>query len=826
MNNNVIYIIIAFMSSCGVSFSRPDATDAIIENIIGYVEEFIAWRNDNISESIDVSEFENIILTNTTVNKSGHYELNQDAASELSEFVAWLRDIKGWEASSTIKIAGESMTYVKCYINGVYTHAASPVVENIEPEISSVYGFTALSDTGPLKAKVIKPGLMMPVGTVIKSLSTPNSTNYYYDYYIDDKWEVRSSSGSLETGSDAKTSCTAFGYTISDIIGVGIIPGISEGAYWNTGGYVSLCYYLSDGYVIASTNMIGGYEGSYEIDTNATITVSKSGISEPNMPSWTQDTRLVINTNDARGHTLDELGNSIDSSIVKGTLKSKTQFAKIEYIVQRSSLVALADAIRAKTGNSESLTLQQMADDVASIQIGTTDNLVYNIAGTLTEYSNDLVTKIRDYAFYQCSGLTSVSFPSCKSIGYSAFYYCTSLKNVSFPTCTSISSGAFYGCGSLASINFPACTSIGSSAFANCGKLVSAEFPVCTRVENSAFANCPKLNQISFPTCSSIGSYAFASCVSLDNVYLPSIKTINTNTFANCSFLTHVDFPNCTTIGSSAFYSCSRLTDMSFPACTSIGSNAFNSCSYLVSVNFPSCTLISTSAFCNCYKLSDISFPVCTSIYQSAFYNCSSLAQVDFPACTNLRDYAFANCSKLVSASFPVCTSIGSYAFVSCSRLTSIYAPSCISIWNGAFQSCTRLVSVDFPACTYISMYAFRSCTSLTNVSVPACISIGQSAFQNCAKLTSVSFPSCSIIYTYAFASCYNLSTIILAGSSMCALSNSNAFNSTPYKGYSTSFSGTPYIYVPSSLVASYKVANNWKYFSSYFSAIEDMPTE
>ena len=50
---------------------------------------------------------------------------------------------------------------------------------------------------------------------------------------------------------------------------------------------------------------------------------------------------------------------------------------------------------------------------------------------------------------------------------------------------------------------------------------------------------------------------------------------------------------------------------------------------------------------------------------------------------------------------------------------------------------------------------------------------------------------------------------------------NSNAFNNTPYAGYSNHFSGTPYIYVPASLVDTYKTATNWTYFSSYFSAVE-----
>ena len=52
-----------------------------------------------------------------------------------------------------------------------------------------------------------------------------------------------------------------------------------------------------------------------------------------------------------------------------------------------------------------------------------------------TEITNlvipDEVTRIKDYAFYYCSGLTSVTIPnSVTSIGESAFYYCSGLTDI------------------------------------------------------------------------------------------------------------------------------------------------------------------------------------------------------------------------------------------------------------------------------------------------------------------------------------------------------------------------------------------------------------
>jgi hypothetical protein len=48
----------------------------------------------------------------------------------------------------------------------------------------------------------------------------------------------------------------------------------------------------------------------------------------------------------------------------------------------------------------------------------------------------------------------------------------------------------------------------------------------------------------------------------------------------------------------------------------------------------------------------------------------------------------------------------------------------------------------------------------------------------------------------------------------------SNAFSSTPIGGYSTSAGTYGSIYVPTSLLTSYKNATNWTYFSSRFVGI------
>lgn len=74
------------------------------------------------------------------------------------------------------------------------------------------------------------------------------------------------------------------------------------------------------------------------------------------------------------------------------------------------------------------------------------------------------VTSIGVYAFYNCSGLTSVTIGnSVTSIGGGAFYGCTGLTSVTIPnSVTSIENYTFYGCTGLTSVTIPnSVTSIG-----------------------------------------------------------------------------------------------------------------------------------------------------------------------------------------------------------------------------------------------------------------------------------------------------------------------------------------------------------------------------
>ena len=89
-------------------------------------------------------------------------------------------------------------------------------------------------------------------------------------------------------------------------------------------------------------------------------------------------------------------------------------------------------------------------------------------------YTHD--NELGSRAFYNCSGLTSLSLPSgITSIGWEVFSGCSGLASLSLPSgLTSIGVGAFSGCSGLTSLSLSSgLTSIGDVAFYGCSGLTS-----------------------------------------------------------------------------------------------------------------------------------------------------------------------------------------------------------------------------------------------------------------------------------------------------------------------------------------------------------------
>ena len=286
------------------------------------------------------------------------------------------------------------------------------------------------------------------------------------------------------------------------------------------------------------------------------------------------------------------------------------------------------------------------------------------------DYNNHAynVTGIGEWAFYNCSSLTSVTIPnSVTSIGKCTFYGCSSLTSVMIPNSViSIGEQAFRNCSGLTSI----IVEFGNTAYDsrnNCNAIIETS-------SNTLIAGCK--NTIIPNSVTSFGKSAFYGCSGLTSVTIPNgVTNIGDGAFASCSGLTSVTIPNSvTSIGESSFYRCSSLTSVTIPnSVTSFGYRAFNECTGLISVT------ISNGI---------------TSIGSGAFYGCTSLTSVTFPnSIKSIEWEAFVGCTSLTSVEIPDgVTSIGTNAFAGCSGLTSVTIPNGVTnIGDGAFASCNKL---------------------------------------------------------------------------------------------------------------------------------------
>ena len=137
------------------------------------------------------------------------------------------------------------------------------------------------------------------------------------------------------------------------------------------------------------------------------------------------------------------------------------------------------------------------------------ENGVLYISNCLVEAKDDIsgayiikegARLIADHAFFNCSGLTSVTIPnSVTSIADGVFRFCSGLTSTTIPnSVTSIGDEAFYGCESLTSINIPnSVTSIGDDAFGECLGLTSVTFGSgVTSIGSWAFGECESLKEV------------------------------------------------------------------------------------------------------------------------------------------------------------------------------------------------------------------------------------------------------------------------------------------------------------------------------------------
>ena len=358
-----------------------------------------------------------------------------------------------------------------------------------------------------------------------------------------------------------------------------------------------------------------------------------------------------------------------------------------------------------------------------------------------TTYS---VTSIRDYAFYDCSGLTSVIIPnSVISIGKFAFYDCTGLTSVTIGnSVTSIGDDAFSWCPNLINIELPnSVTSFGYNVFGSTGWFLNQPSGLvylnhcCIGYKGSLWGADISIKE--GITCIAYG--AFYEC-GIKSVNLPnSLQVIDEQAFAGNNDLTSVTIPeNVTCIRNKAFAYCNELKNIKFEPLTSPDLSDV----IFVSVSSDATVEVPFEAYYD-YKikhaLSELSFVGynINGLYYLPEDNYATVTYKD----TNYNSYSGSITipSKITiqNKTFDV-RGINSNAFRDCKDLSSIIIPNSVtSIGDSAFTGCSGLTSVTIPnSITSIGERAFSQCSGLTSVTIPNSVtSIGNFAFNGCASL-------------------------------------------------------------------------------------------
>lgn len=386
-----------------------------------------------------------------------------------------------------------------------------------------------------------------------------------------------------------------------------------------------------------------------------------------------------------------------------------------------------------------------------------------NVPTTLKSIAITDYAVIPNYAFYNCSSIENIVFPSnLTTIGEYAFQGCTSLATMTIPdTVNTIGIGAFKGC-RLESLTLPF---IGESAVSN--------QTLCYLFGGNSYSLPTTLKTVNISdTCTSIPDYAFYDCNHLENINIGnSVTSIGNYAFYGCSSIASLIIPDSVTIiGIDSFYNCSSLTSLSIgKGLSSFGVRIFDGCSSLVALNISSDANV-------------------TSIGNYAFTNCSSLTSFTVPdSVKTIGNNAFLNCSSLETIIIPEgVKSIGENAFKGCFSLKSIIIPeSVISLGKGIFEGCTSLESITIPfigssansANGYLGYMFGASSESENSTFVPLtlkCVNfngnkltkIDTSAFAGCSSIEEINIPSeVTSIGTLAFYNCSSLKTIVIPDS-------------------------------------------------------------
>ena len=416
------------------------------------------------------------------------------------------------------------------------------------------------------------------------------------------------------------------------------------------------------------------------------------------------------------------------------------------------------------------------------------------------------VTCINNYAFHDCTGMTSVVIPnSITKIGSFAFSNCINLTKVNIPNSVSlIGNSAFHNCISLKYLkiedgedllnlgcNYYVSSGIGEGLFNDCplemlylGRNIqytnySTTYP--QKCGYSAFYKKSRINSVTIGnSVTSIGNYSFSGCSSLTSLIVGnSVTSIGNYSFSDCNikkaiWLTNTPPEGYSSVSSSIHYTANdKYTSFKNVTIYPYLSSMFevDGIRYVpVSPSDRTCDAIdckydTTGVNINIENV--VSYKGITmTIKEIKPYTCFANnnihnATIDIEG--NIGKYAFANCNSISQLSINA-HNLNNYSFNGCIALKKLKV-DVDSIASYSFSCSATLNSAHFDIkSTCIGNNAFEGCTKVESITLSDKLkSIGNKAFNDCSSLKEILIPDdVSILGSSAFYGCSSLENVTI----------------------------------------------------------------